>query len=440
MTGPILTRRSLLQSSLLVVGAGGLAGVTGCTSSQSGSSATTGSSKSLTYLNASTGQEKTLLALNSAYKASTGVDIQVTTLALNYPQGLLSRAQAKAMPDLYYPGQTGLRSEHAPFVQAGWPLDLTSEMDAGWRSSFRPELLAYTTYPANNSFGVKPGIYSIPFDGNNWQFYANPELWHKAGQDPSAPPKDFDALLTTLKALKSATPQAFGMAFAQSYATNAFVQTYGSAFMTVDEMVATAQGHAPWNSPGWKSVLDLYVRLRDANVLAPGAVSAQTPDLEKGFFSQKQLACFFGFAIDLPVGEKQAPGWKDFTVFLPPPATAGAKMRIAGGMGKSVAVNSKGKNVDEAVKYLKWFMQPEQQLQYAIALPTIPANPNVDVSKLDSRVKPFNDAMSLILPPEVDFAPPAADALNRGIQDIINGKSDPGTVLAAVDVAQATVK
>lgn len=431
MSNMSMTRRNLLRTSVVLAGTGALAACS--RGSSSGPSAKT---TALTYMNASTGQEKELLKLNAAYKAASGVTIDVTTLALNYPQGLLSRAQAKAMPDLYYPGQTGSRSEHAAYVKAGWPLDLTSEMDAGWRSSFRPELLAYTTYPKGNQYGTPAGIYSIPFDGNNWQFYALPDLWSKAGLDPKAELKDFAALLTALKALKKVTPQAFGMALAQPYATSAFVQTYGSGFMTTDQMIATARGEAPWSSPEWTSVLELYVQLRDAGVLAPGAVSAITPDLEKGFFSQKAMACFFGFAIDLPVAQKLAPGFSDFDVFLPPPPTAGTQMKIAGGPGKSVAVNSKGKNVDEAIKYLKWFMQSAQQTQYAKALPTIPANPAVPVSDLDPRVKPFAAAMPLILPPDVDFHPTVADALNRGIQGIVNRQSDPASVLASVDKAQ----
>lgn len=428
-----ISRRSLLRVSTTLLGAGALSAAAGCGSN---SAPTAAAGKKLTYLNSSNGQLKELLVLNAAYKAATGVDIAVTTDGSTYPQTLHARAQANSMPDLYYPGETGLLSEHAPYVKAGWAMDLTSEMDAGWRANFRPELLAYTTYTADNAFGVKPGIYSIPFDGSDWQFYALPALWEKAGLNPAAAPKDFDALLAAMKLLKKSTAQAFNMALSQSYVTDAFIQTYASTVMSVDEIVATCAGKAPWSTPAWTTVIDLFRQIRDANILAPGAINAQMPALEKAFFSQKALACFWGFTIDLPVAQKIAPGFKDFNVFMPPPLTAGKTVRVAGGMGKSVAVNAKSPNTAEAIKYLKWFMEPAQQQQYATALPAVPANPSIKLTSLDPRVQPFAKALPTMLPPKVGFKAQVSDALNRGVQSLMNSGTDAGSILAAADKAQ----
>lgn len=397
-----------------------------------------GSKLTLTYLNASAGQEQALIALNQMYEQQTGVHIELTTQALDYPQKLLAAAQASQMPDLYYPGQTGSLDEHAPFVKAGWALNLKPEMDKGWKSNFQPELLAYTTYVEGNPQGVAPGIYSIPFDGNNWQILQNPAIWTKAGVDSSAPPKTWDEFITVAKNLKKATPQAFAMNLAQGYGTTAFLQTIATNFMSVDDLIAYDEGKKPWTDPIWKQVLAVYEQIRDANILAPGSVSWQMPDLEKGFFAQQTLASYFGFAISVPVGNRLAPDFKTYSAMVPPPTTAGKDVRVYGGIGKSVAINAKGSHVEEALKYLHWFMDTPQQVKYAQLLPTIPANPAAqDPKGLDPRTVPFASAMSKLLPPRAALRAPVEEAHNKGIQQIINKEASIDQVLSAMQQAQA---
>ncbi len=393
----------------------------------------------LTYLNASSGQEQTLIKLNQLYEQQTGVHIELTTQALDYPQKLLAAAQANQMPDLYYPMQTGSLDDNAPLVKAGWPLNLQPEMDKGWKSSFQPELLAYTTYVDGNPQGVTPGIYSIPFDGNNWQILQNPDLWTKAGVDLSSPPKTWDEFINDAKALKKATPQAFAMNLAQGYGTTAFLQTFATNFMSVDDLIAYDEGKKPWTDAVWKQILGLYEQIRDANILAAGSVSWEMPELEKGFFSQQTLASYFGFAISVPVGNRLAPDFKTYKAILPPPITAGKDVRVYGGMGKSVAINAKGSHVDEALKYLHWFMDKDQQVKYAQLLPTIPANPAAqDPTLLDPRTVPFAAAMNKLLPPRAALRAPVEEAANKGAQQIINKEASVDQVLSAMQKAQSS--
>lgn len=391
----------------------------------------------LTYLNSSAGQEATLLALNEEYFEQTGVRIEVTTQALDYPQHLLAVVQAEQLTDLYYPGQTGSLDEHAPLVKAGWPLDLSSEMDAGWRESFLPELLEYVTYVSDNPQGVEPGIYSVPFDGTNWQILYNPAIWTEAGIDPSAPLESWSAFLEAAQQLTNVTPQAFGMNLAQPYGTAATFQTFATNFASVEELQSASLGETPWTDPVWAEVLGIYEGIRDAEILAPGAVTWEMPDCETAFFAQQTLASYFGFAISVPVGNRLDPEFTSYSAMVPPPVTAGTELRLAGGIGKSVAINSRSENVDAALEYVKWFTDVDQQIKYAAMLPTIPANPQaLNSGELDPRVVPFADQISRILPPQVAFRPPVAEALNRGIQQLMNSETTADQILAAMQEAQ----
>jgi ABC-type glycerol-3-phosphate transport system substrate-binding protein len=122
---------------------------------------------------------------------------------------------------------------------------------------------------------------------------------------------------------------------------------------------------------------------------------------------------------------------------VPPPVDAGTELRIAGGIGKSVAINARSPRVEEALAYVKWFTSVDQQLQYAAGLPTIPANPEaLDPESLDPRVVPFANEIGRILPPEVAFRPPVSEALNRGIQQLMNAETTPDQILTAMQEAQ----
>lgn len=452
MTPNPMSRRTMLRASAAALGAGALSLAAACGGStppssggSKGSGATSGSGGSgsnpskvskLTLLNASNGLKPELTALSEEYQKQTGVAIEITTDGSTYDQTLHARAESGQMPDLFYPTGAARLSDIAPYVKSGWTLDLTSEMNDGWKSSFKPELLEFCQYKKGNIFGVDPGTYLIPFDGSDWQFYVLPDVWKKAGLDPNSPPKTFDEFISNMKTLKKSTPEAFGMALSQSYVTEAYLQTYASTVMSADDIAATAQGKAPWSSKAWESVLDSLVQIRDADILAPGSINAQMPDMEKGFFSRKSLGCFWGFTIDIPVGQVLAPNWSDFTVFMPPPMNAGDDVKLAGGLGKCMSVNAKSENKDAALDFLKWFMEPTQQTAYGKAVPAIPANPSVPSSDLDPRVVPFADALANILPPEVAFAAPVSDALNRGIQDLMNKSTDAKSILSAADDAQ----
>jgi ABC-type glycerol-3-phosphate transport system substrate-binding protein len=427
-----VSRRSFLT------GAGALVGAAAASRSFPAVAVAKQSQVTLTYLNSSSGQEATLKALNADYEKETGVKIELTTQALDYPQKLLAAAQAGQMPDLYYPGQTGSLDEHAPYVKAGWPLNLQSELDKGWKEAFLPELLEYVTYKPDNPQGVEPGVYSVPFDGNDWQVLFNPEIWKKADVDPTAPIATWSDFLETAKKFKKATSQPFGMNLAQPYGTGASFQTFATSFVSVDDLTAACLGKTAWTDPVWKDVLGVFEAIRDADVLAPGAVSWEMPDCEKSFFAQETLASYFGFAISIPVGNRLAPDFKDFSAMVPPPPVAGKPVRLAGGIGKSVAINAKGDHVDEALRYVKWFTEKAQQIKYAQGLPTIPSNPAaLDSSQLDPRVVPFANQIKNILPPQVAFRPPVEEALNKGIQQLMNKETTADKIQEAMQQAQA---
>jgi ABC-type glycerol-3-phosphate transport system substrate-binding protein len=102
-----------------------------------------------------------------------------------------------------------------------------------------------------------------------------------------------------------------------------------------------------------------------------------------------------------------------------------------------VAINAQSSRAEQALEYLKWFTEPDQQLTYARGLPTIPANATIELSELDPRVVPFAEEMGRILPPQAALRPPVEEALNRGIQQLMNNEATADNIQEAMQEAQA---
>jgi ABC-type glycerol-3-phosphate transport system substrate-binding protein len=126
----------------------------------------------------------------------------------------------------------------------------------------------------------------------------------------------------------------------------------------------------------------------------------------------------------------------DYAVMLPPKASDKFPMTIWGGAGSSFMVNAKSKNKEEAVKFLKWLTDRDQQAYLAKSTSNPPANKEA-LSEVSGVIAQFADDMERATHPNtwgITESPQVTEVFTKGIQSIIIGEKSPQ------DVAQETQK
>jgi ABC-type glycerol-3-phosphate transport system substrate-binding protein len=119
---------------------------------------------------------------------------------------------------------------------------------------------------------------------------------------------------------------------------------------------------------------------------------------------------------------------------LPPKASDIYPMAIWGGAGSSFMVNAVAKNKIEAIKFLEWLTDRQQQVYLTQATNNLPANRNC-LSQASELLTQFSKGMDNATHPniwEVSEFSTVIDARGKGIQSIIIGEKTPEQVASEV--------
>ena len=119
---------------------------------------------------------------------------------------------------------------------------------------------------------------------------------------------------------------------------------------------------------------------------------------------------------------------------LPPKASDIYPMAIWGGAGSSFMVNARAKNKIEAVKFLEWLTDRDQQAYLSEETNNLPANKNC-LNEIPDILADFAKGMDFATHPTVwgvsEFST-VIDARDKGIQSIIIGEKTPEQVASLV--------
>lgn len=384
-----------------------------------GSSGSSSGKDGLTFLNQSRGQAKALTALAKTYTDTTGVKVTIDTAGpTDFLAKLQSSSQSGDMPDIYSALD---RDQMAPYYKAGWAMDLTDELNGGWKKNFAPAALELSAWPQGNTAGIPAGTYSAHWELTGYAVLANPEHFTKAGVDISKPPAVMTTFVDQLKKVKDAGAAPFLFA---SHQTNFVVQTYASNWLTDAEIDATLAGKASFKTDPWRHALQLLADLRDAGVIANNALPGgadDNPTVEKGFFNVRDTAAIFDGSFGIGVGRSTAPDFTTFTSFQLPKAPDGKHApRPTGGPGKGAAVNPKSKNAAEALKFVKWLTDQAQQKVFMDQVPLIPSNPAVTKGqKLSPQIAGFASVVSGLQIVRSPWKEQVIEALTKGAQSLV---------------------
>ena len=423
--GRLATRTALLVSvatiGLLFQGCGG-------SDEEADGESSSGEEVELVFYNQSRGQEEALNQLAAQYTEETGIVVTVDTPGpADYGTKLQAKAQSEDMPDLYSiidPDQM------APYYKAGWAMDLSSEMEGEWGDSFNPAAIELSTWAEGNNLGVDAGIYGAHWDFGTYGLLVNTEA---TGIEAGDPPATMDDLISALQEQDATFSVAASL-------TPSLLQYYASNFMTDEEIDATLGGEQSWETDGWRQAFQLLVDLRDAGVIANGSLPGGTDDnpvVERSFFNIQDVAVIMDGSAGIAVASATAPDFTEFISIGLPAATDGTmEPRSPARVGRGAAVNPKGEHPDEALEFLKWLTEPEQQAVFAAA-GMIPTNAELlaagEVPESVAGYADLADGSQVVLSA---FSTDVRDAISAGAQSIVLGEKTIDEVLSEVQDAQ----
>jgi ABC-type glycerol-3-phosphate transport system substrate-binding protein len=373
--------------------------------------------------------------LAKKYEALTGIRVNFELYAPSdaYSQKIRAAAQGINLPDIF--GILGEKRDFASFIKAGHILDITSYMEANnsiWKNKFFPKALAVNEFAPGNSYGINPGIFGVPIDIMTIQMVYNKKLFGQLGLNPNRPPKTFQELLDIGNKIKSAGMQGLVSGWGEVWMIDCLANNYAFNIMGKDKVLATIKGEVAYTDPDWIKVFSLFKQMQESGVLAKGIVTMINKSAEQLFANEKAVFAFNGsWCVNVYKGMNPS---LEYGAMLPPAASDKYPVSIWGGAGSSFMVNARSKNKEEAVKFLAWLSDQDQQAYLAQETNNLPANKN-SLSRIPEILAQFARGMDYATHPNVwgvsEFSL-VIEAFDRGIQSIIIGEKTPEQVASDV--------
>ncbi|MFH1398085.1 MAG: extracellular solute-binding protein [Candidatus Omnitrophota bacterium] len=378
-------------------------------------------------------REAALRELAKRYEANTGIRVNFELYAPSdvYSQKVRAAAQGNTLPDIF--GILGEKRDFSSFIKAGFILDLTPYMEENsgfWKNSFFATALAVNEFSDGNSYGIKPGIYGVPIDIMTIQMLYNKDLFKKLGLNPDKSPVTFREFLDIGAKIRLANMQGLVSGWTEPWMIDCFANNYAFNIMGKDKVLATIKGEVLYTDPDWIKVLTIFKDMQESGVLASGLVTMVNKTAEQLFASGKAVFAFNGsWCVNVYKGMNPD---LNYAAMFPPKASEQFPMAIWGGAGSSFMVNPRSKNLDETVKFLKWFTATGQQTYFSGATNNLPANKQSAASMPEINAA-FARGLDYAIHPNawgVSEFSMVIETWDKGIQSIIMGEKTPEQVAA----------
>lgn len=375
-----------------------------------------------------TDREPAFKELSRRYEEKTGIKVNFELYAPSdaYSQKVRAAAHGDNLPDIF--GVLGEKRDFASFVKAGHILNLMpymDEMQGLWRNQFFNKALAVNEFPEGNTYGVIAGIYGVPIDIMTIEMLYNKDLFKELGLNPEQPPLTFEDFLEIGKKIKAKNMQGLVSGWGEVWMIDCLANDYAFNIMGKDKVLATIQGKIPYTDADWIKVFSLFKQMQDSGVLADGVVTMINKTAEQLFATGKAVFAFNGsWCVNVYKGMNPN---LNYAAMLPPKFSNGYPVSIWGGAGSSFMVCAHSKNKEEAVNFLKWLTDKDQQAYLAESTSNLPANKEC-LNKIPAILTQFADDIELSTHPNVwgvsEF-PAVIEAFDKGIQAIILGEKTP---------------
>jgi ABC-type glycerol-3-phosphate transport system substrate-binding protein len=352
-----------------------------------------------------------------------------------YTQKINAAEAANDLPDLF--GILGEKRVLASFAKEKRIEDLTpymEEQNSSWKERFIDICLEFNYFRKNNIYDISSGIYGVPIDAMSIQFLYNKKLLEEEGFDPETPPETFVAFLNVAKLAKD-RKNIYGLSsgWGETWLIYCLATNYAFDIMGQKKFFDTIKGKISYTDPDWIKVFSLFKKLQETDVLVPGITTMNNKEAEQIFATNRS---FFTFNGSWGVNTYQQINPElEYATMPPPKANQDYTPGIWAGAGASFVVNADSETKKEAIEFLKWLTEKEQQIFLIKATNNLPS-----IKGLKEGI-PTN--MSYFLDNQQYFTHPrlwpenensrVVEAINRGIQNIVIGEKTPEEVAAEVE-------
>ncbi len=406
--------KSLLRYCVIALLGFLIIGLAGCAPRQEAGKPTT-----ITIWHWMTDRKDAFTELAKRYEEKTGVKVNFDLYAPSdaYSQKVRAAAQGVNLPDIF--GVLGEMRDFASFIKAGHIVDLSGYMNAdenAWREQFFAKALEVNEFNEGNAFGITPGTYGVPIDIMTIQMLYNKDLFKQLGLNPSKPPETFAEFLEIGKKIKGSNMQGLVSGWSEVWMIDCLSNNYAFNIMGKDKVLATIRGEVPYTDPDWIKVLDLFRQMQESGVLYNGVVTMVNKNAEQLFANERAVFAFNG-SWCVNVYKAMNPSL-DYAAMLPPKASEKFPVSIWGGAGSSFMVNAKSKNKEEAVKFLRWLTDRDQQAYLAQNTSNPPANKDA-LSEVSGILAQFADDIERTTHPNtwgISESHQVIETFNKGIQ------------------------
>lgn len=370
----------------------------------------------------------TFQQLAKRYQDETGTAIRFNLFPHSaYNQRINAAAAANDLPDLF--GILGEKRVLASFAQENMIKNLNPYMEENnseWKNRFIDITLAVNSFEPNNFYGVNPGIYGVPIDMMSIQFLYNQSLLKKAGYQEETPPETFEQFLQAAKkAAKLPGVYGFTSGWGETWMLECIATNYALNILGKDKFFATIEGKVPYNDPGWIEVFSIFEKLRKSEILAPDIVTLNNKEAEQMFATERAIFTFNG-SWGVNTYHQINPDLSYLTI-PPPRVSQDYNPGIWAGAGSSFVVNARSRNKKEAVAFLNWLTQDEQQVFLAKETNNLPAIKNLEV-EISENLRVFSQNQEYYTHPRLwprNENSRVIETINRKIQSILIGATTP---------------
>jgi ABC-type glycerol-3-phosphate transport system substrate-binding protein len=182
--------------------------------------------------------------------------------------------------------------------------------------------------------------------------------------------------------------------------------------------------------------------MRDAKMLMNGITGGI---LGEDIFPQDKVAMWWFGSWEIGVWKQTAPNFQTYDVFYPPkPSDAANACSLPGGPGAAITINARSKNVDAAVKFVRYLTSKGPQMLYAETSQNIPVNKvALKEMKIGSKLARFVPWMDKLYYGRYQNPPMWGEILSKinvEIQSIILNQKTPEQACKFLDEEYARVK
>lgn len=348
--------------------------------------------------------------------------------------GLITQLQSNDVPDIYF--------QWAGFpvkrdAEAGYAMDLTAALATdGWGDSFVPSV-----WTAGAGTMVDGKIYMIPtsLDVTNTIWY-NEAIFEENGISPPATWAEFVALTKTLT---DAGEIAIIQGNNEFWPFGNWASHIAAKVVPPAEYTAAFERTGKFSTPGFLKAFEHILELREAggfnrDLQGLGADPAMATFLEGSAAMHPIGSWLIGTAKELADADFRYASF-DTPVIDPDHPLAHSVIGTATGF----VVHAKARNPEAAIKFLKFYTQPANQILRAEAGTLSPIKGVNETANLDAQTdqmaKMLAEAPAMVPPPDTTYPVALAEAYYQAAAYVAAGEKSPADALSWLDETVALI-